>query len=72
MMPFTAAVPGAHRALNDQLCHCTDDVAHDITTGSSSSETQVHFYIEPQTAFAIPDEDGKMKVGSALQWVRPF
>jgi indole-3-acetaldehyde oxidase len=36
--------------------------------GSCASGSQSHFYMEPHCAWAVPDEDGCMKVGSSMQW----
>jgi xanthine dehydrogenase molybdopterin-binding subunit B/xanthine dehydrogenase iron-sulfur cluster and FAD-binding subunit A len=36
--------------------------------GSASGKSQSHFYMEPQAAYAVPEEDGMMRVGSAMQW----
>ena len=37
-------------------------------TGRMASKSQSHFYMEPQNAFAIPDEDGTFQVGSSMQY----
>ena len=42
--------------------------AEHTLVGKCSSKTQLHWYVEPQTAWAVPDEGGKMIMGSALQW----
>jgi indole-3-acetaldehyde oxidase len=41
--------------------------AHTVK-GSCASGSQSHFYMEPHCAWAVPDEDGTMKVGSSMQW----
>ena len=32
------------------------------------SQSQQHFYMEPQCAWANPDEGGRMRIGSSMQW----
>ncbi len=31
-------------------------------------KSQQHFYMEPQCAWANPDEGGRMRIGSSMQW----
>lgn len=44
-----------------------DTKGHKIS-GNIFMASQQHFYMEPQTSYAIPDEDGRMKVHCSLQF----
>ena len=46
---------------------CTWGCREQVIDGTVYCKTQKHFYMEPQTSYAIPDEDGTMRVFASMQ-----
>jgi len=65
---FFPALPGIPTQMKNGDVNSGFSQSPNIITGSVSCGNQYHFYMETQSAFAIPQEGGSLTVHHACQW----